>query len=183
MEINKKYNDKFTLFGEMHVSTLIKFGIFSGISYYLWGEFLYCIYIEINKYLNIASMKNHQEILLYSSVIDKNVSADNLAWDFIYSWTLYAIPEEILFRSFFLRELLIFFNNKKCEVLAPVVISSVIFGASHYTSHGVFGLIASSVAGFLFSYLYIKFNRGVFVTIISHGVVDTLPLLLSVQVS
>jgi membrane protease YdiL (CAAX protease family) len=76
------------------------------------------------------------------------------------TWTLVAFGEEMLFRAF----------------LTALLVSSLIFGLAHI-SWGIAGVIQTAIMGLILGLAYFRTKQNLWVTIIAHGLLDTLMFL------
>lgn len=88
-------------------------------------------------------------------------------------WITSAFGEELLVRGFLLDRLTALFGGGQIAVTLAVVTSSVLFGLGH-AYQGTTGVIASIVAGVLYAVFYLLSGRNLWVTILAHGLLDTM---------
>lgn len=96
----------------------------------------------------------------------------NLPLLFMGAWISSAFGEEMLVRGFLLDRLTGVFGGGRLAVLLAVVISSLLFGLGH-AYQGSAGVIAAGVAGVLYASFYLLSGRSVWVTVLAHGMLDT----------
>ncbi|CAM1374183.1 CPBP family intramembrane glutamic endopeptidase [Tenacibaculum xiamenense] len=89
-----------------------------------------------------------------------------------------AFGEEILFRGFLFRQLNIILPEFKFKTQTMVFVSAILFSIPHWYQ-GLSGLIMTFIFGILFATVYVKFKYNLWVTIILHGLIDTLFLTLA----
>ena len=89
------------------------------------------------------------------------------------AWTTITFGEEMFFRAFLISQLEAVFQGIKIEKVLAVLISSLAFGSIHY-QEGVVGMLSTAAMGFLFALIYLRTGRNLWVTIIAHGLANTL---------
>jgi membrane protease YdiL (CAAX protease family) len=92
------------------------------------------------------------------------------------SWTTAGFGEEIIYRSFFLGQMVLFFENSKHKWIISLTISSIIFGFLHFNS-GIDAIIGTGITGFIIGMVYLKTNRNIWAAYITHAVADTIAFL------
>ena len=93
-------------------------------------------------------------------------------------WIGAAICEEIIFRGFLIGRLEAAFGGaSRAGTGAAIVLSSVVFGAAH-AYQGPTGIIITAVLGLIFAIMFVASGRNLWISIIAHGVYDTLSLAL-----
>jgi membrane protease YdiL (CAAX protease family) len=88
-------------------------------------------------------------------------------------WVTAAFGEEMLVRGFMMNRLARLFGSTTGAWIAALLLSSVVFGLMHIYQ-GTMGVVATGVAGLLFGTAYLLTGRNLWVTILAHGVIDTL---------
>lgn len=91
----------------------------------------------------------------------------------IATWTTITFGEEMLFRAFLTSQLAGIFGNTKVGWALGVIGSSVAFGLAHY-QEGLVGMLTTGAVGLLFALIYLRTGRNLWVTIIAHGLLNTL---------
>jgi hypothetical protein len=89
------------------------------------------------------------------------------------AWTTITFGEEMFFRAFLISQLEAVFQGIKIEQVLAVLISFLAFGSVHY-QEGVVGMLSTAAMGFLFALIYLRTRRNLWVTIIAHGLANTL---------
>jgi hypothetical protein len=108
-----------------------------------------------------------------------NQLAGNLPLFLLYlllAWTTITFGEEMFYRAFLISQLEAVFQGIKIEQVLAVLISSLAFGFAHY-QEGVVGMLSTAAMGFLFALIYLRTGRNLWVTIIAHGLANTLRFL------
>jgi len=83
------------------------------------------------------------------------------------------LGEEILFRGFLFRQLGILLPDFKFKTLLIVILSAILFSLPHLYQ-GLSGLVMTFIFGLIFAIIYLKSNYNLWITIILHGLVDTM---------
>lgn len=89
------------------------------------------------------------------------------------AWTLVAFGEEMLFRAFLIVSLGGLFRNLKARWALALAGSSLLFGLAHY-DWGIAGIIETIIVGLVLGSIYLRTGRNLWVTIIAHGLINTL---------
>lgn len=104
----------------------------------------------------------------------------NVKWTLIAiagSWTLAAFGEETVYRGYMLNRIAGLLRFTRSAWIAGLVLSSCIFGASHL-GQGITGQLENALDGLLLAAIYLACGRSLTVPIITHGMSDTLDVLL-----
>jgi membrane protease YdiL (CAAX protease family) len=89
------------------------------------------------------------------------------------AWTIIPFGEEMLFRAFVIDSLALFFQNSKAQWALALIGSSILFGLAHF-SWGLPGVIQTTVMGLVLGAIFLKTGRNLWVTIIAHGILNTM---------
>lgn len=89
------------------------------------------------------------------------------------AWTTIAFGEEMMFRAFLITRLAEIFQHTKAPLVFAAVGSSVAFGLAHY-GEGPLGLATNGAFGLVLASTFILTRRNLWVTIITHGLANTL---------
>lgn len=89
------------------------------------------------------------------------------------SWTLAAFGEEMAYRGYMLNRLADLFGRDKAGWACSLIIMGLAFGAGH-TFQGPVGFVLSAEEGVLFGILYLASGRNLWLTVIGHGVGNTI---------
>ena len=100
-----------------------------------------------------------------------------LAIVLIVSWTIAAFGEEMAYRGYVLNRLADLFGNNQFGWGIGVIISSILFGLGHIYQ-GVVGVIETFVFGIVAACLYLVSKRNLWLSILFHGMNDTIGILL-----
>lgn len=95
----------------------------------------------------------------------------------VVAWTTVAFGEEMLFRAFITNALGRPFQQTRVTVALAVVGSSVAFGLAHF-AWGWMGVLETTLFGLVLGTAYVRSGRNLWVTIIAHGLVNTMKFLL-----
>ncbi len=88
----------------------------------------------------------------------------------ILAWTTIAFGEEMFYRAFLITRMLDFTSIG--QGLA-ILISGIIFGLIHF-AEGPLGILSNGAFGLLFGWIYVRSGRNLWITIIGHGLINTL---------
>lgn len=88
----------------------------------------------------------------------------------ILAWTTIAFGEEMFYRAFVLTRLIDFTATGKW---IAILIAGIIFGVAHFTE-GSLGILSNGAFGVLFGWIYVRSRRNLWITIIGHGLINTL---------
>ncbi|MDI9256754.1 CPBP family intramembrane glutamic endopeptidase [Flavobacterium sedimenticola] len=91
----------------------------------------------------------------------------------LYTWISAAFGEEILYRGFLFQQLAILLPQSKYTLPLTVLLSSVLFAVPHLYM-GWSGVAFTFCFGVLIGLIYIRFHYNLWITILLHGLVDTL---------
>jgi len=104
----------------------------------------------------------------------------NVSMLFIYlfvSWTTAGFGEELIYRAFFLGQLVVFFEDSRFKWIISLCISSIIFGMLHF-NNGLEAIIGTGITGFILGLVYLKTDRNIWAPYFAHGIADTIAVLL-----
>jgi len=93
------------------------------------------------------------------------------------AWTIIPFGEEMIFRAFVINSLAALFPNAKVRWLLALLGSSLFFGLAHF-SWGLAGVIDTLIFGIVLGSAYLLTGRNLWVTIIAHGLINTLVFVL-----
>ncbi len=93
------------------------------------------------------------------------------------SWTTITFGEEMLFRAFLTNSLAGLFQHAKARWAFALIGSSVAFGLVHY-DWGFAGIVETTLMGLILGFAYLRTGRNLWVTIIAHGLMNTLKFVL-----
>lgn len=105
---------------------------------------------------------------------------DNLPLLLLYltaAWTTITFGEEMLFRAFLTNGLAGLFPRAKARWAFALIGSSLVFGLAHL-SWGFAGVIETTIMGLFLGFVYLRSRRNLWITIIAHGLANTLGFLL-----
>jgi membrane protease YdiL (CAAX protease family) len=89
------------------------------------------------------------------------------------AWTSVAFGEEMLFRAFLTVSLAGALGDLKARWALALAGSSLLFGLGHY-DWGLAGIIDTAIMGFVLGLIYLRSGRNLWITIIAHGLLNTL---------
>lgn len=90
----------------------------------------------------------------------------------LFIWISAAFGEELLFRGFLFRQFKIIIPDFKLKNTTLVLLSSLLFSLPHMYQ-GTSGMITTFVFGVFFGIVFLSFNKNLWITILSHGLIDT----------
>lgn len=88
----------------------------------------------------------------------------------ILAWTTIAFGEELFYRAFLITRLI---DHAAFGKGLAILISGVIFGVVHF-AEGPVGILSNGAFGILFGWIYVRSGRNLWITIIGHGLINTL---------
>ena len=94
----------------------------------------------------------------------------------VLAWTTIAFGEEMFYRAFLITQLEDVLPNTKLGITLVLLVSSVIFGLVHWVE-GSLGVVNTFAMGLLFGAVYIRSGRNLWITIIAHGLANTIRFL------
>ena len=89
------------------------------------------------------------------------------------AWTVIPFGEEMFFRAFLVDSLALLAQSSKVQWGLTVIGSSVLFGLAHF-SWGLAGIIETTVLGLVLSTIFLGTGRNLWVTIITHGILNSI---------
>ena len=104
----------------------------------------------------------------YSGFANLKGNIGQLVLLLVFSWTLAALGEEIVYRGYFQKLLTNLFGSNLPGLLLTVGISSLLFGLAH-TEQGLIGVVVTTVDALFFSWLKRKFDNNLWAAILAHG--------------
>lgn len=88
----------------------------------------------------------------------------------VLAWTTIAFGEELFYRAFLITRMIDFTNIGRGF---SILIAGTIFGAVHF-EEGPVGVLANASFGILFGWIFVRSSRNLWITIIGHGLINTL---------
>jgi membrane protease YdiL (CAAX protease family) len=88
----------------------------------------------------------------------------------ILAWTTVAFGEELFYRAFLITRMIDFTTIGKG---LAILIAGIIFGVVHF-AEGPVGILSNGAFGVLFGWIYVRSGRNLWITIIGHGLINTL---------
>jgi len=89
------------------------------------------------------------------------------------AWTSVAFGEEMLFRAFLTVNLAGVLGEFKARWALALAGSSLLFGLAHF-DWGLAGMIDTFLMGFVLGFIYLRSGRNLWITIITHALLNTL---------
>jgi membrane protease YdiL (CAAX protease family) len=100
-----------------------------------------------------------------------------LVFFLLITWTEAAFIEEMFFRGYMLNRLIDITGSTPLGITIALLGNAILFGLGH-TYQGLTGVLDTALAGFLLAMLYIISRRNLWLTILTHGVIDTVGFVL-----
>ena len=88
----------------------------------------------------------------------------------ILAWSTIAFGEEMYYRAFLITRMVDFTAIGRW---LAILIAGVIFGVVHF-AEGSLGILSNGAFGILFGWIYVRSGRNLWITIIGHGLINTL---------
>jgi len=109
------------------------------------------------------------------------VGVEGNVWVFVLmlaaSWTTVAFGEEMIYRAFLMDRLSVVFQPTRTGIALAIAVSGIIFGLIHFVE-GPLGIVSNGAFGMLFAWIYVRFGRNLWITIIAHALLNTLRFIL-----
>ncbi|MHB8600785.1 MAG: CPBP family glutamic-type intramembrane protease [Ktedonobacteraceae bacterium] len=94
----------------------------------------------------------------------------------ILAWISAGIGEEVVFRGYFLNRFVDLFGNHTWGWIIAIILQAVVFASGH-AYQGITGVISAGITGIIFGVMYIASRRNLWLTVVTHGVFDTVSFL------
>ena len=88
----------------------------------------------------------------------------------VLSWTTIAFGEELFYRAFLISRMV---DVTSIGSGPAIVIAGLVFGVVHF-AEGPVGMLANASFGIFFGWMYLRSHRNVWITVIAHGLLNTL---------
>ena len=88
----------------------------------------------------------------------------------VLAWTTIAFGEEMFYRAFLISRMV---DGTHLGKWTAIVIAGLIFGIVHF-SEGPVGVVSNGAFGLLFGWIYLRSNRNLWITIVGHGLLNSL---------
>lgn len=92
----------------------------------------------------------------------------------VLAWTTISFGEEMFYRAFLISQLV---DHGAIKKWGAILISGILFGVVHF-AEGPVGIFSNSAFGILFGAIYVRSGRNLWITIIAHGLLNTLRFVL-----
>jgi len=99
-----------------------------------------------------------------------------LAMTLAIAWGTAAFGEEMLVRGFLLNRLAEAWGRSRAAWIGALFASSALFGLAHFYQ-GLSGMLLTGTIGLVFGTVYLAVGRNLWVTILAHGMIDTISLI------
>lgn len=166
--ILRKDNKTFRDLGLKQKGISIKTFLVGIVSAIVWVAFMRWIYLSVIHYFFIVP--DYTEY----NFIQNHLS--NLVITTIAAWIIGGFYEEIIFRGFIQKTIENWIHNKHSFLYAGLI-ASIIFGLYHW-QQGFLGIIAATLSGLFWTYLFKLSGKNLWYTIFSHAIFDTITLTL-----
>lgn len=90
------------------------------------------------------------------------------------AWTTIAFGEELFYRAFIISRLI---DHASMGKWSAILISGALFGIVHF-AEGPIGILSNGAFGILFAWIYVRSDRNLWITLIAHGLLNTLRFVL-----
>lgn len=94
------------------------------------------------------------------------------------AWTTIAFGEEMFFRAYLIDRFSEILGSTKYVTPLAVAISAALFGLVHYGDQGWLGTVSTAAIGLFWGWIFIRTGRNLWVTIVGHGLVNSLSFIL-----
>ena len=91
----------------------------------------------------------------------------------LFMWIVAAFGEEFVYRGLLVQRLGAVLGNTNAAYWIAVLSSSILFGLAH-KYQGISGMISTGIVGFIFGSIYVKSKDRLWLTILTHGIYDTI---------
>lgn len=88
----------------------------------------------------------------------------------VLAWTTIAFGEELFYRAFLVTRLV---DHTSVGPWAAIVLSGAVFGVVHL-AEGPVGILSNGAFGVLFGWIYLRSGRNLWITVVGHGLINTL---------
>ncbi len=94
----------------------------------------------------------------------------------ILAWISGGIGEELLFRGYLLNRFVDLFGNSTWGWIIAIILQAVVFASGH-AYQGITGAVSAGITGLIFGAMFVASRRNLWLTVVTHGVFDTLSFL------
>jgi membrane protease YdiL (CAAX protease family) len=104
----------------------------------------------------------------------------NMTWTLLAlagTWTLAAFGEEMVYRGYLMNRVVDLIRPTRAAWGISLIVVSCVFGASHI-NQGITGQLENTIDGLLLGAIYLACGRNLSVSVVAHGITDTLDVLL-----
>jgi uncharacterized protein len=104
----------------------------------------------------------------------------NVTWTLIAlagTWTLAAFGEETVYRGYLMNRVVDLMRPNRTGWIVSLIVVSCAFGASHI-DQGITGQLENMIDGLFLGAIYLACRRNLSVSVVAHGITDTLDVLL-----
>lgn len=86
------------------------------------------------------------------------------------AWTTIAFGEELYYRAFLITRMV---DGARLGQWTAILVAGVVFGLAHF-AEGTLGMLSNGAFGALFGWIYVRSGRNLWITILGHGLLNTL---------
>lgn len=120
-------------------------------------------------------------LIEYSTGVKSDISSlDGIRGNFfsyllflLFMWVIAAFGEEFVYRGLLVQRLGTALGSTNFAFWIAVLCSSFLFGLAH-RYQGISGMISTGIVGFIFGSIYVKSQNRLWLTILTHGIYDTI---------
>jgi membrane protease YdiL (CAAX protease family) len=95
----------------------------------------------------------------------------------VVSWTEAAFIEEMFFRGYLLNRITDVVGKERVGIIIALIGNALLFGFAHYYQ-GITGVVDTFIGGLVLGLLYLHARRNLWLPILTHGIIDTVGILL-----
>jgi len=133
------------------------------------------LWIAFNKWVYHAFITHFFVVEPYTEYDFIRNKLSNLIITVIAAWIIGGFYEEIVFRGFIQTTIRKWFVKSRHSFWLAGLLTSILFGLYHW-QQGIFGIVPSFLAGFLWTLLLWRYKGNLWYPIISHAIFDTIAL-------
>ena len=135
------------------------------------------VWIAFNKWIYHPFITHFFVVEPYTEYDFIRKKFSNLIFTIIAAWVVGGFYEEIVFRGFIQTTIQEWFSKFNYSFWLAGVVTSILFGLYHW-QQGIFGVVASTLGGLLWTFLLWRHKGNLWYPIISHAVFDTIALIM-----
>ncbi|MDA1330549.1 MAG: type II CAAX endopeptidase family protein [Chloroflexi bacterium] len=93
------------------------------------------------------------------------------------AWTTIAFGEELFYRAFLVTRIQQIFARSSLANWLAIIFAGAIFGVAHF-AEGPVGIATNGAFGILFGWIYLRSKQNLWITLIAHGLLNTIRFVL-----